>query len=197
MGDWWSGFVQRLIDFGPAGLFAAMVIEGLGIPFPGDATLALYGFLASQGHMVLWHVSVAGTLGCLSGSLLAFIVGCRLGPSARRWLSVLRIVPVHSWPSAHRMVHRYGPLMLVFGRFVPGLRALGSYMAGMSEIPTGAYLWWSSLGFAGWVGTWVLLGFELGQQWDEVVEAVQGPVVWTLAAAAAAGFLWWRVRKKA
>ncbi|MBX6395576.1 MAG: DedA family protein [Alicyclobacillaceae bacterium] len=197
MGDLWNGLVQWLVDYGPAGLFAAMVIEGLGIPFPGDATLAFYGFLASQGHMTLWHLSFAGSLGCLLGSLLAFLLGRSLGPAVQRWLAALRIVPDEKWVSAHRMVDRYGPWVLVFGRFVPGIRALGSYAAGMIGFGTGAYLWWSSLGFASWVGTWVLIGFQLGHQWEQVIHASQRHLVLGAVAAVTVGILWWLWRRRA
>lgn len=196
MGDWWNGAVEQLIQYGPFGLFAAMIIESLGIPFPGDAVLAFYGFLASRGHMVLWHLSLAGTLGCLGGSLMAFAAGRKLGPSAQKWLTFFRVVPDDAWPWAHRVVHRYGPLMLVFGRFLPGFRALGSYIAGMSGIPTGSYLWWSTLGFAAWAGTWILLGFQLGQRWEEVLRAVQSHIIWIFVAGAALALLWRQVYKK-
>lgn len=191
MEDLWQALVQHLIDFGPAGLFLAMIIEGLGIPFPGDATLALYGFLASRESMPLWHLSLAGTAGCLTGSFLAFLTGRALGPAIWKWLFALRLAEPERLEKANAVMERYGPWILVFGRFIPGLRALSSYLAGMSGIRWWEYLWWSWLGFASWVGCWVLIGFQLGENWEAAISAFQQYVAWILAAIAGAALVWW------
>ncbi|TES95066.1 DedA family protein, partial [Patescibacteria group bacterium] len=71
-----SAFVINLIsDLGYFGVVVAMGIESACIPLPSEIILPFSGFLVYEGQFNLWFASLAGTIGCLVGSLVAYYVG--------------------------------------------------------------------------------------------------------------------------
>ena len=60
---------------GLVGIFVLMLLDCACIPIPSEVTMLFAGFSVSQGHYNLVAVIVAGTLGNLVGSVLAYGVG--------------------------------------------------------------------------------------------------------------------------
>src|SRR3954471_7775070 len=62
-------------DLGLAGIFVLMLLESACIPIPSEATMLFAGFNVHNGQYTLLAVTLAGTLGNLMGSWLAYAVG--------------------------------------------------------------------------------------------------------------------------
>ena len=62
-------------DLGLPGIFVLMVLESACIPIPSEATMLFAGFNVSVGEYPLWAAVLAGTLGNLVGSWIAYGVG--------------------------------------------------------------------------------------------------------------------------
>src|SRR5215211_514113 len=60
---------------GLAGVFLLMTLESACIPVPSEAIMLFAGFNVSEGNMTLFGVVVAGVLGNLVGSLIAYAAG--------------------------------------------------------------------------------------------------------------------------
>ncbi|GMA57695.1 hypothetical protein GCM10025858_21980 [Alicyclobacillus sacchari] len=76
-----SVYHRRLVYLGYPGVFVAMVLEGLGLPFPGDVFLAFYGYSVAEHSMNGATVFCFGTLGYFSVSIVFLLT--------RRFESVL------------------------------------------------------------------------------------------------------------
>ncbi|EUJ32804.1 putative membrane protein yngC [Listeria floridensis FSL S10-1187] len=69
-------FVMFLIDtLGHFGIFLAMLIESVCIPLPSEVIMLFGGFMAEAGKLNFWLVVIAGILGNLVGSLIAYYIG--------------------------------------------------------------------------------------------------------------------------
>ncbi|EUJ55999.1 DedA family protein [Listeria fleischmannii FSL S10-1203] len=69
-------FVMYLIDtLGHFGIFLAMLIESVCIPLPSEVIMLFGGFMAEAGKLNFWLVVLAGILGNLVGSLIAYYIG--------------------------------------------------------------------------------------------------------------------------
>src|SRR3977135_258778 len=80
-----TDFAVKVVgDLGLAGVFVLMLLDGCCVPIPSEATLLFAGFGVSQGRYGLLAVVVAGTLGNVVGSQLAYALGRwgRSGPLA-------------------------------------------------------------------------------------------------------------------
>ena len=71
-----SGFIVATIaTLGYSGIVLLMAIESACIPLPSEIIMPFSGYLVSTGQMNLWAVGVAGAVGCVIGSLVAYWVG--------------------------------------------------------------------------------------------------------------------------
>ena len=53
--------------YGYVFVFLGVVLEGVGIPLPGEAVLIAAGALAHQGSLTLWESMALGSLGAVVG----------------------------------------------------------------------------------------------------------------------------------
>ena len=71
-----SGLIVATISMlGYSGIVLLMAIESACIPLPSEIIMPFSGYLVSTGQMNLWAVSLAGAVGCVIGSLVAYWVG--------------------------------------------------------------------------------------------------------------------------
>src|SRR6202008_3442285 len=71
-----SGFIVATISkMGSLGIVLLMGIESACIPLPSEIIMPFSGYLVSRGELNLWWVGVAGAVGCVLGSLVAYWVG--------------------------------------------------------------------------------------------------------------------------
>lgn len=177
----WQSFLQWVYSAGYPGIFAAMVLEGMGVPFPGDVFMAFYGFLASQGYFFFFLVWICATVGCYGGSLLAFYLGRRYGLSFLMGFARIALVRPRHIARTESLSRRYGVFVLVLGRFLPGVRTLSSYFAAIGGMSWLTFLIFSLVGFFAWCLTWVSLGYLLGEHWQDLMEIVNQFLFWISA----------------
>jgi membrane protein DedA with SNARE-associated domain len=80
MGNGIASFVLHLFtNLGYAGIVLAMAIESCCIPLPSELIMPLAGFLAFQQRFNLWSATVAGAVGCVVGSAVAYGIGATGG----------------------------------------------------------------------------------------------------------------------
>src|SRR5213080_3597265 len=60
---------------GLAGVFILMMLESACVPIPSEATMLFAGFSVSEGNLTLIGIIVAGVLGNLVGSWIAYAAG--------------------------------------------------------------------------------------------------------------------------
>ena len=71
-----SSFIVATISaLGYSGVVLLMAIESACIPLPSEIIMPFSGYLVSRGELNLWGVSIAGAVGCVLGSLVAYWVG--------------------------------------------------------------------------------------------------------------------------
>jgi membrane protein DedA with SNARE-associated domain len=170
-----SHFVR---DGGLAGIFALMAISSACIPIPSEIVMLFAGFAvadpgqsASHHHLTLVGVVLAGLLGTMVGSFLAYAVG-RGGrvELLERHGGKLKWIPTH--PSqiarADRWFQRHGEATVLFGRLVPVVRAFVSLPAGVARMGLGRFTVFSLIGTFPWVLGLTLAGHALGGDWTSV-----------------------------
>jgi membrane protein DedA with SNARE-associated domain len=162
---------DTVADLGLIGIFFLMLLDAACIPIPSEATMLFGGFAVSQGHQNFIAVVLAGLIGNLAGSLLAFLVG-RYG---RRWIdrhASGRLLSRRHLATADRWFERYGAASVLFARILPVARTFISLPAGASRIPLARFMVLTAIGCLPWVLAWALLGDILGQNWDSLRGAI-------------------------
>lgn len=128
---------------------AAMVFGDAVCPvLPGETTLNAASTLAAEGSLQLWAVIVAGAAGAIVGDSTVYWVARlakrRMRPQIERAEHDERVALALGFLSGN------APLLIVAGRYVPGMRFVINATMGVSEFPYRRFLAWSSLGGLLW-----------------------------------------------
>lgn len=117
------------------GLFLLLILGGMGLPFPEDATLILCGFLISNGIVRPIPALLVAYAGLLLSDFLLFSVGSRYGrlivqhPRFRKIISSERLAAIEA------RFRKRGVLLIIIGRHLAGLRAQLFLAAGVMRMP--------------------------------------------------------------
>ena len=160
-------------DAGLPAVFLLMLAESACIPIPSEATMLFAGFAVanpgqSSHHLTLAGIVIAGVLGNLVGSWLAYGVG-RFGrvELVERHGHWLHLKPSHiAW--ADRWFERYGAPAVFFSRMLPIIRTFISLPAGVARMPFGRFTVFTLAGCIPWVLGLALVGEAVGHEWTNV-----------------------------
>jgi membrane protein DedA with SNARE-associated domain len=118
-------------------------------------------------------VMVAATVGAALGSLAGYLIGAWGGrPLLDRYGRYIHIYP-DDLDRADAWFARYGGSAVFLARFVPLLRALINYPAGVARMPIGRFLLFSILGCIPWNLALVTAGWVLGENYEALYEAIR------------------------
>jgi membrane-associated protein len=152
--------------------------------FPGETTLNAASTLAAQGELELAWVIVAGALGAIVGDSILFFLARRSAARVRPQLD--RALRNERVASAYAYLDRSAPVLLVFGRYVPGLRFVINTTMGLSDRPYRNFIPWSALGGALWSTYTCVLAYWVGTKIDDYPMAsvvISGAITTLLMAA--------------
>ncbi|MDA8169838.1 MAG: DedA family protein [Nitrospiraceae bacterium] len=128
--------VNVLMQHFPAcGLFALLVLGGLGLPFPEDATLILCGFLISTGVTNPVTALIAVYAGMLSTDFLLYHVGRKYGRKIVEDRRFHRLLSAKKIAWLEKGFNKWGILFLLGGRQLVGLRAQLFLFSGVMKMP--------------------------------------------------------------
>ena len=150
---------------------------------PGETTLNAASTLAAGGDLVLALVIIAGALGAIVGDSVLFALARRsrgrVEPKVQAARSNARVESVLSYLGDNRKI------LLVFARYVPGLRFVVNASLGLSDLPYREFLPWSALGAVLWSTYTCGLAYWVGSAIEDYPLAsvyVSGAITTTLIA---------------
>ena len=186
-----------LSHYGYAGLFTLLLLGIVGLPIPDETLLVFSGYLISAGRLRPLPAFLAGFAGSMGGISLSYTIGRTLGrPFVLRYgrffhITETRVERVHRW------FQRVGEWLLTIGYFIPGVRHFTALVAGMSELEYRTFALFAYAGAAIWVGTFLSIGYFVGENWRAAISLVQRYTLVSVAAAAmVAAALWWNRRRQ-
>ena len=197
--------VQHFItQYGYLAVFLLMLAESACIPIPSEVIMLFGGALAAGAvpgaHPSLLGIIVAGVLGNLAGSYVAWAVGKYAGQAAvRRWGRRVGIRD-HEIDRATTWFERHGDAAVLFGRLVPVVRTFISLPAGFAAMPANRFGLFTTLGCIPWTAALGIAGYALGANWQSVANGFHGPTyaiagIIVVAVAAAIVLHWRRGRR--
>lgn len=194
-----------ITHYGYIAVFLLMLAESACIPVPSEVIMMLGGALAAGAvpgaHPSLAGIVLAGVLGNVAGSYVAWAVGKYVGQSAvHRWGRRVGIRQ-HEIDRATGWFERHGPVAVLFGRLIPVVRTFISLPAGFAGMPAGRFGLYTTLGCIPWTAALAIAGYALGANWQSVANDFHGPtyaIAGIIAVAlAAAVVLHFRRRRRA
>ncbi|MFZ0011918.1 MAG: DedA family protein [Halobacteriota archaeon] len=164
-----SNFVISVIEqLGYAGVFVAMGLESACIPLPSEIIMPFAGYVVWEGRLTLLGVTLAGTLGCLAGSLVAYFVGAYGGlPLLERYGKYV-LIRKSELSRAHTWFERYGEIVVFVSRVLPIVRTFISLPAGVARMDVKKFSVYTVLGSLPWCFGLAYVGVLLGPHWSDL-----------------------------
>jgi membrane protein DedA with SNARE-associated domain len=112
-----------LEHFPYAGLFALLILGGIGFPFPEDATLILSGFLISHNVVRPFPAFLVVYTGLLLSDSILYLFGKKYGRMIVTHKRFKKIISPEKLTFLENTFKRRGLLVILVGRHLAGLRA--------------------------------------------------------------------------
>ncbi len=157
---------------GYLGIVLAMALESCCIPLPSEIVMPLAGYFVFKyaDRFSLPGVAIAGALGCVIGSAVAYWIGASGGrPLLLKYGKYILISRADS-DRADRWFARYGAPVAFFSRLLPVIRTYISLPAGISRMNFGTFILFTLLGSLPWTFVLALVGMKLG---DKLTQTTQ------------------------
>ncbi len=158
-----------ITQHGYAGIFSLLVFGIIGLPVPDEWLLTFSGYLIFKHTLLFLPTFLSAFLGSACGITVSYLLGrvfdtyilVKYG-----WIFHLtpeRLARVHSW------FERRGRWTLLVGYFIPGVRHLTGYVAGVSELSYANFALFAYTGAFSWAALFITLGYFLGEEWNRVL----------------------------
>lgn len=150
---WWLYVAIFAIIFFETGLIIMSLL-------PGDSLLFTAGTLAALGSLdLIWLLALAFVATILADSL-NYLIGDRAG--RRLLVGRLPFTQPKHMERAERFFANRGRTAIILARFIPWLRSLTPFVAGMSLMPYRRFLYYNLIGGFIWVSFFLFGGYLFG-----------------------------------
>lgn len=146
-------------------LFFSSILENLFPPYPGDAVIFTGGYLAASGKLSMPLVFASTSAGSWAGILILFWLGRAKGRALvikkeGRWLKHESFVKFENWFA------RYGIAVIIFGRFLAGIRSGVALAAGIAGLSWKKILIFGLLSVLIWNGLLIFAARLVENNWE-------------------------------
>lgn len=128
-------------------------------PFlPGDSLLFAAGALAAIGKMNPVLLFVLLSIAAIAGNFVNYGIGYFIGEKvvAKGWIKKDYLERTHGY------FEKYGVLTIVISRFMPIIRTIAPFVAGLGKMNYKLFLLYNIIGGVSWVAIFVWTGYFLG-----------------------------------
>jgi membrane-associated protein len=149
----WVYAILFLIIFAETGLVVT--------PFlPGDSLLFAIGAIAARGVLSLPVILIGLSAAAIIGDALNYSIGRFFGDVVTRKFA--RVVKPEYIEKTHTFYERYGTKTIVLARFVPIVRTLAPFVAGVGQMRYRDFFLYNILGGIFWILSMTLAGYAFG-----------------------------------
>jgi membrane protein DedA with SNARE-associated domain len=160
--------IETISSTGYLGIVILMAIESACIPLPSEVIMPFSGYLVTMKRFSLIGTGVAGTFGCVVGSVAAYYVGMYGGrPLIERYGKYI-LISHKDLDVADRWFLRYGDAVIFFSRLLPVIRTFISFPAGVARMNMVKFVTYTFVGSFPWCLGLAYIGMILGKNWETI-----------------------------
>lgn len=189
--------LRLITEYGLLLVFAAVLVEQLGVPLPAYPLLMLTSALASRGQFNVFALLGTAVVACLIADTVWYQIGGALGRRVLRVLCQISLSPDGCVRQTESVFTRFGPSSLMVAKFVPGFASVATALAGAMRIRRTPFLLFDAVGATLWVGVALALGWLFSPAIDDILDTLERLGRWGLMLVALALTLfvaakWWQ-----
>lgn len=196
--EWAVNAILNAISYlGYPGIFFLMALESACVPIPSEVVMPFSGYLAYSGTFSLLWVTLAGSLGCLAGSLFAYYVGYHFGrPFILKYGRYFLLNKGHV-SKAEWFFAKYGDATVFISRLLPIIRTFISLPAGIGKMNVWKFSLYTFIGSVPWCFALAYIGYFLGPHWETILEFSRKLDILVIVCIVVI-FIWyvWRLKRK-
>jgi membrane protein DedA with SNARE-associated domain/rhodanese-related sulfurtransferase len=196
--------VEALVEFIQAyGLwfvFVCVLLDQGGLPTPAYPPIIVTAAFAHDAPRMLLDILLVTTFAALLADVLWYACGKRFGAQMLRLMCRISLSPDSCVGQTRRIYSRFGAKSLIFAKYVPGLAAVATTLAGETRIGAVRFIVYDGIGAALWAAGAVALGAIFHDAVRDVLVTLEqlGNAALLLLAVAIALFIAvkWRQRRR-
>ncbi|RFU69150.1 DedA family protein [Peribacillus saganii] len=152
--------------YGYAIIFLFLFLGIVGIPAPEESLLFLIGILAINDKLSLTTAALCAWAGAFVGMAAAYACGRYVGyPFITKYGKYVGITE-ERWLRTKEKYTGNVKKTVILGFYLPGLRQISPYFAGISRVSFGMFILYSFLGSIFWTLPFILGGYYAGSLFD-------------------------------
>jgi membrane protein DedA with SNARE-associated domain/rhodanese-related sulfurtransferase len=153
-------------------------LEQLGLPIPSFPVLLAAGALCGAGHMNFAAALFLCAGATLFADMLWYEVGRSRGFKVVHGLCRISLEPDSCVRRTEGIFEQQGAKSLLFSKFVPGLNAVATPLAGIFRMPLRKFLFFDCLGTLLWLGSYLALGYFFSSEIEHIARNAKALGSW-------------------
>jgi membrane protein DedA with SNARE-associated domain len=150
-------------------VFLSVLAEQLGLPLPSTPVLLVAGALARAGKLNAALVVLLATFAALIADLLWYELGRVRGIKILQLLCRISLEPDYCVRRTENAFARHGARALLVAKFVPGVSALATPLAGINGVPLPLFISYDAAGILLWIGGFTFVGYIFSDQLADLI----------------------------
>ncbi len=166
-------FVEAIVDFcvnfiqqtGYIGIILLMAMESTALPIASEAVMPFAGFFVYEGKFNIVFATLAGGIGSLLGSLFSYYIGKIFGRRFILKYGKYIFISEKHLIMTEKFFQKYGEKAVFIARFIPVVRHLISFPAGIASMDIKKFSLYTFIGSFIWCFVLVQSGYILKENW--------------------------------
>jgi membrane-associated protein len=132
-------------------------------PFlPGDSLLFAAGALIAEGGtgLNIYLMALILIIAAFTGNSVNFVVGGYLGPKVFK--AENKVLKLDYYLRTHAFFEKHGAIAVILSRFMPIIRTIAPFVAGVSKMSFLRYSLYNLIGGVAWIFVFLFAGYFLG-----------------------------------
>jgi membrane protein DedA with SNARE-associated domain len=162
--------INIIYQYSYFGIFLLLALGIIGLPIPDEILLATIGYFIFAGDLPMVPAVLSAFLGALTGITGSYYFGTICGKPLLYKIGPKIGISDEKINKTQRFFSKYGKTALFFGYFVPGVRHLTAYFAGMYSLKFRQFAIYAYFGAVFWCTFFILIGYQLANRWYIVMD---------------------------
>jgi membrane protein DedA with SNARE-associated domain len=158
---------------GPAGVFAATLLETVFPPIPSEIIFPLIGFTAQSKGLGFGNaigMATIGALGSTVGAIMIYFISLKIGRPAILRVGKYVLINESKLRRAELWFEKHGAVAVFAGRLAPGIREIISIPAGLGKMNIVKFILFTFVGSLIWSVSLTIVGYYFGEAWSKFAE---------------------------
>lgn len=160
--------LEFLVHHGYLVMLAWVFLEQAGMPLPSSPLLLAAGALSGTGRLNLVLSLLVSVLASVLADTMWYQLGRRKGIKVLQFLCRITLEPDSCVRRTEGMFERQGAKSLLVAKFIPGLSAVATPLAGIFHMRLRRFLLFDALGALFWAATFLGLGYVFTDQIERI-----------------------------